>query len=295
MFTLDLLADVNGTNADVEVVGECYVGVRHCLVGYSSTPSSPSNPKERIANGEANSDHSNSEERNDKPGTLAPSANHFSHITKLYSHPQAWGQCNKFLNEHFTGVERQDVSSTSRAAQIAAEDKSGSSAALSSAVAASLFNLDVLAEGINDKIGNTTRFLIIKKRSEGQSPTAGIKAQGKWKSLVTFTVEHDNPGALAHCLAAFETHGINLTSINTRPSGQRNWHYIFFVEFEGRVKRGERVERDHGDSAGGIGDSGDRKEVESEEANVDKALKELGKVARGWKWIGSWEDRLGGA
>jgi prephenate dehydratase len=91
-----------------------------------------------------------------------------------------------------------------------------------------------------------------------------------WKSLVTFTVDHENPGALAHCLAVFEKFGLNLTSINTRPSGVRNWNYIFFVEFKGRREEGEH------------------------EGEVNKALKELEGVCRGYRWLGSWESALEG-
>jgi prephenate dehydratase len=248
VFTLDLLADVSHSNPDIVVIGEAYVSVRHCLLGHQTSSSTD-----------------------------------FGGIAKLYSHPQAWGQCNKFLSKHFEGVERQDVASTSKAAELVSSDKSGSSAALSSPAAAQVFGLDVLAEGINDQLGNTTRFLIIQhanRKSPITPPLSVQEAPGSsqsstlkiWKSLVTFTVEHGNPGTLAQCLSVFSNHGINLTSINTRPSGQRNWHYIFFVEFEGRAHGGE----------------GKRDEA----GNVDKALKKLAGVAKDVKFLGSWENQL---
>jgi prephenate dehydratase len=199
---------------------------------------------------------------------LARPKSDLSKIKKLYSHPQAWGQCKAFLATYLRGIERQDVSSTSRAAEIAAQDKTGESAALSSEVAAQLFGLDVLAESINDRVGNATRFLVIKHRdspSLSASSPLGSNSNASYKTLVTFTVDHANPGALAHCLAAFEKYGLNLTSINTRPSGVENWHYIFFVEFQCRKEEGGPVE---------------------------KALKELDSVAREWRWLGSWENRL---
>jgi prephenate dehydratase len=241
VFTLDLLADVKGENKDVGVIGEAYVAVRHCLLGHSNPQTSPN-----------------------QAATDAPN---FSEIKKIYSHPQAWGQCNRFLAKHFEGTERQDVSSTSKAAEIVAMDKTGESAALSSPAAAEVFGLSVLAEGINDRVGNTTRFLIIQMRNS--NPERGGNGEKKrWKSLVTFTVDHGNPGALALCLSAFSRHGINLTSINTRPSGEMNWHYIFFVEFEGRK--------------------------DDDDGNVDKALEELSKVAKSMRVLGSWESMLGG-
>ncbi|EUC47218.1 hypothetical protein COCMIDRAFT_46386, partial [Bipolaris oryzae ATCC 44560] len=279
LFTLDLFADSSKQHADILVCDEAYVAVRHCLLGHHPfTPSSSTGTEED-----------------------------FSHIKRIYSHPQAWGQCKNFLTTHFRNVEKIDVSSTSRAAQIAAEDATGTSAALSSPVAAGIFGLQVLAEGVNDRLGNMTRFLILRRRRRRQqqqqqrqsSPSSspgllllstpspptqnithakGNKRHDHWKSLVTFTVHHSNPGALANCLTAFSDQGINLTSINTRPSGDRNWHYVFFVELKGRSRRDE-------------GDGGGEGEGE-EEGPVDRALEALGKASSGYRWLGSWENRL---
>jgi len=239
------------------------VAVKHCLLGFASTATK---------NGD------------DKDGRDGRDGNDLSHIKKLYSHPQAWGQCKEFLDKYLKTAERHDVSSTSKAAEIASQDKSGESAALSSEIAAELFGLDVLAKEINDKKGNSTRFFVIRRKDDDGMPSTTTPATttpppsvssnaNNWKSLVTFTIEHSNPGALANCLTVFSSHGINLTSINTRPSGVRNWHYVFFVEFKGR-----KTEEN--------GEDGD--------ADVDQALRELDKVCRGWRWLGSWENRLVG-
>ncbi|CAE7008879.1 hypothetical protein CFE70_001653 [Pyrenophora teres f. teres 0-1] len=274
VFTLDLFADVAGKYPDVLVCGEAYVAVRHCLLGHSLP----------LKNEAAKDGNPKSKQGQD-----------FSHIKTVYSHPQAWGQCKAFLSTHLTHADKQDVSSTSRAAELASQDTSGTSAALSSIMAADLFHLDVLAEGINDKLGNTTRFLIIRNKTTAQPHCSSLSSihgrkfnmhdsatdqaqltdvveKAKWKSLVTFTVEHSNPGALASCLMAFSQHGINLTAINTRPSGVRNWNYVFFVEFKGR--------------------KGDEHEEGHEERAVNKALVGLEKVCRGYRWLGSWENRL---
>ncbi|KAL1793622.1 hypothetical protein ACET3X_008604 [Alternaria dauci] len=247
VFTLDLFADLTNKYPDILVCGEAYVHVKHCLLGYYYSSSNPAT---------------------DEDGKEAPD---YSSIKKLYSHPQAWGQCTKFLTRHLKTAERHDVSSTSKAAEIASKDKSGESAALSSFIAAELFGLDVLAKEINDVKGNSTRFFVIRKRDD-KTPSTGSTEESSldgdnWKSLVTFTVEHSNLGALANCLTVFSSHGINLTSINTRPSGVRNWNYVFFVEFKGR-------------------------KTEDGEGEVDAALRELDKVCRGWRWLGSWENRL---
>jgi prephenate dehydratase len=254
VFTLDLFADLQKQYPDILVCGEAYVAVRHCLLGY--TPSS-------------NIPQSGSTSAKSEDGGEGVPLHDLSHIKTLYSHPQAWGQCKTFLSTYLKNVERRDVSSTSRAAEIASQDKTGESAALSSMIAADLFNLSVLAEGINDNVGNTTRFLVLRHASTSPS-TPSLALLDDWKSLITFTVDHANPGALAHCLSVFEKYGLNLTSINTRPSGVQNWNYIFFVEFKGRKEDGR------------------------EESRVNKALGELEGLCRGFRWLGSWENRLPG-
>ncbi|KAH7122686.1 Prephenate dehydratase-domain-containing protein [Dendryphion nanum] len=242
VFTLDLFADPSSTHPDILVSGEVYVSVHHCLVGHAQ-PTLPSTPEK---------------------GTKFPE------IKKLYSHPQAWGQCTSFLNANFKGTERQDVSSTSRAAELVAQDPTRSSAAVSSALAAKMHGLEVLAPGIEDRADNTTRFFVIRKKSPHQSsappspsnPPTLSTSPSTSKTLLSFTVCHTNPGALAQSLSVFARHGINLTSINTRPSGVQKWNYIFFVEIQG--SRGEE--------------------------GVENALRDLEGVCRGWRWLGSWGE-----
>lgn len=260
VFTLDLIANLHGMHPNILVCGEAYVAVKHCLLGHASP--SPSNPPK--SNVKIDPQFTN---------PLATPKADLSKVKKLYSHPQAWGQCKAFLATYLKGVPRHDVDSTSRAAEIVAADTSGESAALSSLAAADVFGLDVLAESINDRIGNTTRFLVIRHvDSPAPSKPTDENANAPYKSLVTFTLEHTlehtKPGSLAQCLSAFSSQGLSLTSINTRPSGVENWHYVFFVEFGGRKEDGE------------------------EEGDVNRALRELGGVARGWRWLGSWESQL---
>lgn len=222
VFTLDLFVDSGGKNADIIVTDEIYLPVSHCLVGIRQQ--------------------------------LATSA-----VTKVYSHPQAWGQCKRFLSTALKGVERQDVSSTSRAAQVVAEEGS-TSAAISSKLAAEIHGLDVLAEGIEDRKENTTRFFIIRH----QTAQSCRQTESSYKTMVSFTVDHDKPGALADALAVFKVHGLTLTSINTRPGGGQNWMYVFFVEFRGHV------------------------DAES----VKVALDELRRGTKTCRMLGSWKDAL---
>lgn len=297
VFTLDLFADLHNKYPDILVCGEAYIAVQHCLLGHLRQKAShlppaaggPSGagPASGHVHGVANVIDSPLSSgavtpTSKEPVPLKPTARpvgDLSRIRKVYSHPQAWGQCKVFLNTYLKGIERQDVSSTSRAAEIVAQDESGESAAVSSVIAAEIHGLRVLARGIEDRGDNTTRFFVIRRRdtmpSRGDkvapsdsSETAVADGGKDWKSLISFTVDHSNPGALANSLAVFETYGLNVTSINTRPSGVENWNYIFFVEILGRKLDG------------------------GEEGAVNQALGELDRVCRGWRWLGSWESRL---
>jgi prephenate dehydratase len=256
---------------DIEVCGEAYVAVRHCLLGRAApnpNPSSSSNPGSATATKEEGVGKDGNREVKIDPtfSPLAIPTTSLSHIRTLYSHPQAWGQCKAFIAAYLKSTSLHDVSSTSRAAELVAQDTSGTSAALSSAAAAKVFGLDVLANGINDRAGNTTRFLVLRNATS-PSPSSTPISDATWKSLVTFTLEHTNPGSLAQCLGAFGSQGLNLTSINTRPSGVDNWHYVFYVELQGQKEQGD----------GGA---------------VNRALGELGRVARSRRWLGSWESKL---
>ncbi|KAK3717800.1 prephenate dehydratase [Vermiconidia calcicola] len=278
VFTLDLFADLQGRYPDILVCGEIYLPVHHCLLGH--VPSHPSPKVDQAASRSLMSDGDSP----DVSGTVTPTqaaprpelprvqpSHDVKGIRKLYSHPQAWGQCKLFLSTYLKGVERQDVSSTSKAAEHVAQDKTGTSAAISSKIAAELNGLSVLAEGIEDNEGNSTRFFVLRRRQEAQksehvNEVDESTEMERYKSLVMFTVNHGEPGALARSLEVFNKFGLNLTSINTRPSGETQWHYIFFVEFLGR------------------------KRPEGKGGAVNDALNELDQVARSWRWLGSWES-----
>ncbi|RHZ78640.1 hypothetical protein Glove_158g107 [Diversispora epigaea] len=148
----------------------------------------------------------------------------FESITKVYSHPQAFGQCQNWINANLKGVLHVEASSTSHAAEKAAKEPN--SAAISSSVSAQLYGLDILVKDIQNVKDNKTRFFIIRKTST-TIPTKNDR------TLLLFTVDHRKPGALCDSLKVFKDHNINLTKIDSRPSSQRHWHYVFFVELQG--------------------------------------------------------------
>ena len=188
------------------------------------------------------------------------------HVKRIFSHPQAFGQCDNFLNAYLKGIERIDVSSTSKATEMVAQDETGTSAAIASSIAAEIHEVDVLAKGIEDKEDNKTRFFVICKgltQSNRPPMTPGASA----KSLVSFSVDYKSPGALADVLDCFRKYKLNLTSINSRPSKAAPFQYIFFLEFEG-----SKLDDPHG--------------------VVEDALECVAKVAKSSRWWGSWEDKL---
>lgn len=205
--------DRNDDYSDVKVCSEYYLTVHHCLLA--------------------------------RKGLFPPGQRDYSCITKLYTHPQAWGQCEKFLGEHFRGVERQDVSSTSRAGETVLNTRTEVNAAIASGFAGQHYGLDVLEEKIEDITNNTTRFLVLKNvkskhlthyhpESAGQSivQKQTLTVPKTEKTLISFMVPQDTLGTLADALLIFKDYGMNLTSISTRPSRLQAWKYVFLVESE---------------------------------------------------------------
>ncbi len=145
-------------------------------------------------------------------------------VKKIYSHPQPFGQCRRWLSEHLPAAECVEVASTARAAEMAAGDEG--SAAIASSMAGEFFGLPVLAASIQDSPGNLTRFFVVG--------TQDPQPSGADKTSVMFAVK-DQPGAVANALAPFEKAGISLTRIESRPSKRRPWEYYFFADFAGHA------------------------------------------------------------
>ena len=259
-FTLDALADRAAEYADISVCDEVYLDVHHFLLGRFPPTSTPL-PQQPPSS-------SSPDERKGVPLCS------LAHVARVYSHPQAHGQTSAFVRRYLSkDVEIVDVSSTSRAAQLAAEDVSGASAAVASEWAGQAAGLDVLARCVEDREDNTTRFFVLRRKGDDHDQEGGEKGgEGdpyggqKYKSLVSFTVPHRRPGALADVLDCFRGRGLNLTSINSVPSLVGPFQYLFFVEFEG-----SRFDDPEGRVSGVFGD--------------------LERVAERWRWLGSWRNR----
>ncbi|KAM3490967.1 hypothetical protein MY3957_005744 [Beauveria namnaoensis] len=203
--TLNGLADYNRSYVNIQVGGDTYVPVNHYLLGHHS-PTVPS----------ATSQSSKAQEL---------PIDSFQHIQKVYSHPQALGQCSKFLDKYLKNAQRLEVSSTSKAAAIVSNDTTSKVAAISSELASKAFKLDVLAKSIQDQDDNTTRFLIISRNDTlpAKSPTqfnTNCQCSGgqkTYKGFLSFTVSREASHALTQGLSAFAESDISIIGIHSRP------------------------------------------------------------------------------
>ncbi len=143
-------------------------------------------------------------------------------IEKIYTRPEVFDQCRKWLSDHVRKAERMAAASTARAAEVAASDPG--TAAIGSSLAASIYNVPILHENIEDNPNNITRFFVIGHQASRPS--------GDDKTAILFTTAH-KPGALAEVIDAFRDKGVNLTHIDKRPSQRVNWEYCFFIDCEG--------------------------------------------------------------
>lgn len=241
---LDLLADRQLKYADLKVCAEHYLPIHHQLLVKRSSQDS----KNQVG----------------LEGAL-------KRIKKFYSHPQVWGQCSTFLSRNdCRPIARQDSSSTSEAARVVSEDDAGTCAAIASELAGNEYGLVRLAQNIEDTGENTTRFFVVARAGVTFSRPVSDHRTGNsaiFKNMVSFTIDHESPGALANVLSVFQKHEFNLTSINTRPSRLRPWHYIFFAECEQLRPR-------HSADA------------------ILILISDLDHVALSCRHLGSWEDQL---
>ncbi len=173
---------------DVEIVGETALPIRHFLLGL--------------------------------PGSELAS------LVEVRSHPVALAQCRGFFDAH-PDIEPVAVHDTAGAARQVAEEGVPSVAALAGRPAAEPYGLEILAENLQDRDDNQTRFVMIARTDSGEGvpPIAGPP----WKT--TLSVETPNrPGALHDLLGVFAERGLDLTFIVSRPTGTP-WTYRFVLEF----------------------------------------------------------------
>jgi len=173
----------------------------------------------------------------------------FGHIERVYSHPQPFGQCRRWLGAHLPHAQLVSMPSTTAAAREAVGD--AASVAVGSRLAAELYDLRVLAEAIQDVPVNVTRFVVIAKTDAPRT--------GHDKTSIVFSTP-DEQGALLNALSIFNAAGVNLSRIESRPLREKLWAYVFFTDLLGH----------------------------HEDENVAQALAELGRSSRMVRVLGSY-------
>lgn len=143
-------------------------------------------------------------------------------IKRVYSHPQALGQCQSYLRQ--LDVEVVPAYDTAGSVRMIKEERMLDGAAIASARAAEIYEMNILAREIEDNHNNTTRFFVLSKQDS--TPT------GDDKTSIVFMLQH-RPGTLYEALRVFAERGINLTKIESRPTRQKPWEYNFYLDFEG--------------------------------------------------------------
>ena len=147
-----------------------------------------------------------------------------SKIRAVYSHQQSLAQCRKWLDSNLSSVERKTVNSNAKAALIATQEQD--SAAVASSSAAVKYKLNILARNIEDRPDNSTRFLII---GDDEATASG---NDKTSLLVSAPNE---AGSLYRLLEPFAKNKVSMTRIQSRPSMDVNWEYVFFLDLDGHV------------------------------------------------------------
>lgn len=145
-------------------------------------------------------------------------------IKVVYSHHQAISQCSNWLHKNLPNAEIFPVNSTAQAAQLAS--KNSKAAAISSEIAAQIYNLNILVKSIEDSKDNWTRFFVLGHDISRKT--------GKDKTSIIFTIK-DKVNTLYNILSEFSKSKINLTKIESRPTKKKVWQYIFFIDFEGHI------------------------------------------------------------
>jgi prephenate dehydratase len=167
-------------STSLSVVGEIYYRVRHCLIGF-----------DKIQN-----------------------------IDTVYSHPQALGQCRKFIQKYkLKAIPAYD---TAGSVKIIKDLGKKNISCIASKRASEIYEVPTIIEGIEDNANNYTRFLVLSK----------TKAENGDKTSIIFSVKHE-AGTLFNILKEFNEYKINLTKIESRPNKSTPWEYNFYVDFDG--------------------------------------------------------------
>lgn len=153
-----------------------------------------------------------------------------SDIKRVYSHPQALAQCREYLTRN--GYEAVEYGNTAASVKMIKDRELYDSAAIASEEAASIFEMTIAERNIQDREDNITRFLIICKEGQDKELRGLFNGKKEHKTSLLIGLHHE-PGALYQVLGIFASSGANLTRINSRPTRQNPWEYVFHIDFIG--------------------------------------------------------------
>jgi prephenate dehydratase len=148
-------------------------------------------------------------------------------IKRIATHPHAESQCRSYVAKNYPHAELIPTASTAAAAE--AISRGEFDAAIASGAAADHFGLDVIADDIGDNNGAITRFVLVQKPGVKTKPTGHDRT-----SLAVF-IDIDHAGALLEILSVFAKYEVNLTFIQSRPTGRELGHYHFIIDVEGHI------------------------------------------------------------
>ena len=148
-------------------------------------------------------------------------------IEVVFTHPHALAQCRSFIASNIPGARVEAAISTADAARRVANSGDPAQAAVATKLAAEVYGLHVIADGIADYPDNATRFVVLGRSVPPPS--------GQDKTTVVCFQAEDRPGSLLEILQEFAARSINLTKIESRPTKKGLGQYCFFVEFEGHL------------------------------------------------------------
>lgn len=173
-------------------IAETHHRVRHCLIGYASS---------------------------------------IDGVKTAWSHPQALGQCRRFLEEHgIKAVQDYDTAGIIKN-KIKGSQHDVTIAGIASKDAAALYDVPIIAENIADNADNYTRFLIL---SRNEKTALRPPPTGHDKTSIIFSIKHE-PGSLYKIMEIFYRNNVNMTKIESRPTKANAWEYNFYVDFEGHA------------------------------------------------------------
>ena len=159
---------------------------------------------------------------------LGPPGMKLADVRRVVSFPDAMAQCRAFFTKELPDVEVVAANSTAEAVRAVGESPTDGTAAVGSALAGSLYGLEVLAADVEDRPDNQTRFVVVT--------TAGVPAPtGHDKTSIVCFQREDHPGSLHAMLGQFSARSINLTKLESRPTKHSLGDYCFVIDLEGHV------------------------------------------------------------